>query len=241
MDDEHLNYPVESNIGSDSSTDNQSDDDELFDEIEEEWMQVFHVATTAHSTRDFFTSYELHAGPGMYINHAEGVKDVLRSMKNLPGAFKDLTNFTIHEWNELCDRVLPLISSHARSTGEVQILQGRPAKLTPEERLLNFVLYMKHDNTLTHDSHHWNWSRSSLCDDAYFVASCLNVALEDEIRWPTTEERLQLAAHNPDWPGCVGIIDGTLVKIRRPFHDEDHSTWFNGRKKNVLFEQYSSC
>lgn len=113
------------------------------------------------------------------------MRDVLTSMKNLSDAFKDLTNFTLHEWGELCNHVLPIIRSHARSTGEAHHLQGRPTKLSLEERLLNVVLYMKHDNTVVRDSHKWNWSRSSLCDDAYFVESYLNVALDSEIRWPS--------------------------------------------------------
>ena len=38
----------------------------------------------------------------------------------------------------------------------------------------------------------------------------------------------------PGWwsfSGCIGHIDGTLCKIRRPHRDPLHSRWFNGRKK----------
>ena len=31
--------------------------------------------------------------------------------------------------------------------------------------------------------------------------------------------------------GCIGIIDGTLVKICRPWKNLEHGKWFNGRKK----------
>ncbi|KAL3700924.1 hypothetical protein R1sor_018946 [Riccia sorocarpa] len=77
----------------------------------------------------------------------------------------------------------------------------------------------------------WNWSRSSVNDDALFVSSCINVAAADELRWPTREERRRLAATLPQFPGCIGFIDGTLCKIRRPFQDPLHRNWYNGRKK----------
>ena len=35
----------------------------------------------------------------------------------------------------------------------------------------------------------------------------------------------------PSFPSCIGIIDGTLVKIRRPWKNPEHNKWFNGRKK----------
>ena len=35
----------------------------------------------------------------------------------------------------------------------------------------------------------------------------------------------------PGFPGCIGIIDGTLVKICRPWKNPDHGKWFNERKK----------
>ena len=35
----------------------------------------------------------------------------------------------------------------------------------------------------------------------------------------------------PGFPRCIGIIDGTLVKIRKPWKNPDHGKWFNGRKK----------
>lgn len=56
---------------------------------------------------------------------------------------------------------------------------------------------MKHDNVIDLDSMLWNWSRSVVCDDAIFVALCVNEAIAHEIKWPTIEERRALAAHIP--------------------------------------------
>ncbi len=45
---------------------------------------------------------------------------------------------------------------------------------------------MKHDNVSMNDTFVWNWSKSVICDDVIFIASCINDVIGDEIRWPTT-------------------------------------------------------
>ena len=64
-----------------------------------------------------------------------------------------------------------------------------------------------------------------------FIASCISWALRDEIKWPDAIERQALASMVPNFLGCIGIIDGTLVKICRPWKNPEHAKWFNGRKK----------
>jgi hypothetical protein len=88
-------------------------------------------------------------------------------------------------------------------------------------------MYLKHDNSVTFESALWNWSGTSANDDALFVASCINVAAGDAIRWPTAAERRHLAALIPEFNMCTGFIDGTLVQIRRPHDNSMHANWFN--------------
>ena len=90
---------------------------------------------------------------------------------------------------------------------------------------------MKCDNVITYDSYHWNWSTNSVCDDAIFIASYICKAISDEIRWPNLQERERLGKNLRHFPGCIGFIDGTLVELRRPWHNPNHTKWFNGRKK----------
>ena len=90
---------------------------------------------------------------------------MLGSMRSTPSLFKVLTNFSIEEFDELYHIVCPTISAHARSTGDIRILPGRPSKLNPEQRLLGFLLYMKHDPTTTLPGFLWNWSKSCVIDD----------------------------------------------------------------------------
>jgi DDE superfamily endonuclease len=71
-------------------------------------------------------------------------------------------------------------------------------------------------------------------DDSLFVASAINIALQDEIQWPGAERRNQLSQRLPDFPGCIGHIDNTLCRINRP-DDIEHGRYCNGRKHMYCF------
>lgn len=77
---------------------------------------------------------------------------------------------------------------------------------------------MKHDNVIYLDSMVWNWSRSVVCEDTIFVASCVNEVIANEIRWPSTQERRALADHILQLQGCIGFVDGTHKVIYVTLH-----------------------
>ena len=106
-----------------------------------------------------------------------------------PSLFKILTNFSIPEFAKLCHLVCLTIVAHAQSKGAIRVLSGHPLKLSLEQRLLGFLLYMKHDPTLSFPSFLWNWLKTSLTSDQVFIASCVSWALRDEIRWLNVMER----------------------------------------------------
>jgi hypothetical protein len=164
-----------------------------------------------------------------YVNPDAGVRDVLMTLQHTPDLFKTITNLTAVEVELLSNLVCPLILSTARSTGEKWSAMGRFPKLSPLQRLLHFLLYLKHDNAARYEGFTWNWSKSSSCDDALFVASCINKALEDQLRWPNEPERACWVPESQSYP--VGFKDGKLVEIRPPHNKPRHSRWFNGRKK----------
>jgi hypothetical protein len=208
------------------------DDEWLLDEEDEEASAVFAVLLSILSSTDFlFTCTELEESTQNYVDRTCGVHDQLSVLRAMPSLFKNMTNFTIDEFDELSQNICPLIAVNCRSTGQISSGRGRNPKLSPEQRLLSFILYLKHGNTSVSDGARWNWSSSAMNDDASFVASCVNHALKDEIRWPTASERVLLGQRLENFRGCIGIIDGTLCKIRRPWRDPNHAKWFNGRKK----------
>ena len=92
-------------------------------------------------------------------------------------------------------------------------MDGRRPTLSADQRLLAFVLNLKHYNIATLEASHWNCAKISVSDDAFFISRCINHCLANEIRWPTAEERKKLRQRIPEFPGCIGFIDGTLCKI----------------------------
>ena len=173
-----------------------------------------------------------------YVDRSEGVRDQLTTLRRTPSLFKVLTNFTLEEFEELCCKVCHTIVINARSTGLQKKVSGRPSKLSPEQRVLHFILYLKHDNIVQLEAYGWNYASSSSCDDGIFVASCINEALKEELSWPDAARRRMLGQHLSDFKGCIGHIDGTLVQIRRPsgqLNKTDHRKWYNGRKAMYAF------
>jgi len=105
------------------------------------------------------------------------------------------------------------------------------SKLGPKQRLLCFILFMKHNNVTIYDAFMWNWAKSSLCDDAISIASCINHALVDEIYWPSSFERVTLGNQLHESSGCLRFINETLVEIQKPWKNPKHWTCFNDHKK----------
>lgn len=54
-----------------------------------------------------------------------------------------------------------------------------------------------------------------------------------EIEWPDAERRRQLAGKEPFFYGCIGFIDGTLLRIHRPSNIGEHLSrrYYTRRKK----------
>jgi hypothetical protein len=75
---------------------------------------------------------------------------------------------------------------------------------------------MEHDNGTMYTAFMWNWSKSTKCDDSIFITSCINHAFEDEIKWPTPKEGLNLGLHLQEITKCIGFIDGIFIEICKP-------------------------
>ena len=205
-------------------------------------LAVHGAIVAASSTLDFFNSQDLDDNGQDCVDHDSSVREFLTTVRSTPYLFQTITNFIGEEFEELCKVacpviqlharvVCPVIQLHARSTGEIRGPCGRHPKIQPKQRILNFLMFLKHDNTAAFDFCQWNWAMSSVNDDSLFVASCIGVACKDEIQWPSPQERLDLTHIIPQISACIGFIDGTLCQIRRPFNNAMDSSWFSGSKK----------
>jgi hypothetical protein len=217
-----------------SSESESSETDFEFNSDSELWDSFSFLYRSAIVALDVLASNDTEPLSQQSVNPAYGVRDVYACLSKTPAIFRNMTNFSVEEFEELASLVCPVIALTSRSSGQLK-LAGRPPKLHPAQRLLNFLMFLKHDNSCNHDAFQWNWARSSICDDSIFIAKCIVETCANEIRWPSSVEREKLGRSIPQMPGCIGFIDGTLCRIRRPYNDPDERRWFNGRKKMYCF------
>ncbi len=100
-----------------------------------------------------------------------------------------------------------------RSTGEPHHICGRLSKLTLEQHLLSFILYMKHNNITKYYAFLWNWSKSAINDDRIFIASYINSTIANEIWWPTIEEHQVLAVQLHNSRAALDLLMVLLSKF----------------------------
>jgi hypothetical protein len=72
-----------------------------------------------------------------------------------------------------------------------------------------------------------------ICDDVTFIASCINEAIGDEIKWPTIEEwiTLGLCIYFEFQGYNIRLINGTFIEIKKLWNNDAQKTWFNEHKK----------
>ena len=205
--------------------------------LEHALLVILHQQRALHAvvaSVEAIASEEEPLGDGS-VNALKGKIPRLENLITAHGSlFKSVTGFWPQEFEVLCSTVCPTIVVRARSTRDPRVGAGRPPKLEPRERVLNAILYLRHNSNVRYESHNWNWSRTSLNDDVFFVLEIMSESLSNEISWPNANEGLQSRNTIPELPGCLGHIDGTLCRIRRPV-GPNHKSYYNGRKKLYCF------
>ena len=112
-----------------STSSNSTSSSSLSNNDEEQALLAIQIAI--QTTLELFHRNKWEHGGQDSVSPHEGVRDVLGSMRSIPGLFKVLTNISVEEFDELCRIVCPTISAHARSSGDIRVLPGRPSKLNP--------------------------------------------------------------------------------------------------------------
>ena len=57
--------------------------------------------------------------------------------------------------------------------------------------------------------------------------------MSDEVSWPDYDRRKVLALREPMFYGCIGFIDGTLVRIQRPQLPGEYAQRYYTRRKKM--------
>lgn len=81
-----------------------------------------------------------------------GVTKILNHMREVPTLLKVLTNSKVHKFDELASLICLTNCDNACTTGVERVVSGIPMKLTPEQCLLNFIMYLKHDHVIKYES-----------------------------------------------------------------------------------------
>ncbi|KAL3682553.1 hypothetical protein R1sor_000575 [Riccia sorocarpa] len=82
---------------------------------------------------------------------------------------------------------------------------------------------------------HWGIGVGTLVKYTYRVITALEDALSQEVVWPNREERRRISSafSLKGFPGCVELIDGTLLKLsQRP--KKDGETYFDSKRNYSL-------
>ena len=108
--------------------------------------------------------------------------------------------------------------------------RGRPPKLNYVARLVHLLEWLNTGDTATRRQFNTGWSRSSCDEDRKHVLKAINVALANEIRWPTEEERkMHHSLYDGIFVGCVGILDVTEWAICKPKNSKLENETFSGK------------
>lgn len=88
------------------------------------------------------------------------------------------------------------------------------------------------------ESNRWNVSRSSLCDDWFFICELFCQHLGHELAWPNSARKAELKSREPLFHGCLGFIDRTLIRIQIPSDLETslERCFYTGRKKMYAYQ-----
>ena len=95
------------------------------------------------NTHNYFNTNELDEGDEQAVDLDEGIIDILSQMCEVLPLFKSLTIFGVGELDLFDSLVCPTIPGNARSTGNPRVTSGRPMKLAPNQRLLNFIMLLE--------------------------------------------------------------------------------------------------
>ncbi|XP_050517564.1 putative nuclease HARBI1 [Diabrotica virgifera virgifera] len=120
------------------------------------------------------------------------------------------------------DLAVDLANKYERSHFHYQ--KGDSEKISPLKVIVTFLWFSSNEAAGYRDvSDRFGISISSLHKIVTNVTYFLSNMSRDVIKWPTNEEKVEIERHfrQKEFPGVIGIIDGTHIKINKPQEDPD--------------------
>jgi hypothetical protein len=163
------------------------------------------------------------------VDPSDGARPLYASLLDQPILCKKLTSFTLPCLEALIGRLRPGYSLYSRrasiDAGRLVLRKrkGRTPKLSVEDCVLGALLWYTQSSGRKLDSAtRLNSSKSSIHEDADFVALLTDIYLSDQVRWPTARERqahsAAMAPHVWGLTGCVGFLDSKFFFAARELH-----------------------
>lgn len=129
---------------------------------------------------------------------------------------------------------------------------GDSEKITPFKSIAVFLWFAANEATSFRDvSDRFNITKSTLFKIVRRVAYFLSNLSPTVIKWPDDVEKIEIERHFRihNFPGVVGIIDGTHVRIDKPTEDSDsylnrkhfYSIQVRNNFNFIAFYDYQKC
>ena len=125
--------------------------DEIMQQLEEDTLVVYTMTMVACNTLNLFNLNELEEGGQSIVDPMWELQTCSTACARCMHCSKGLTNFKVHEFDELVSFLYPTIRDNGRSMGVETTMSGMPMKLKPEQCLFNFIMYLKHTNVNSYE------------------------------------------------------------------------------------------
>lgn len=116
------------------------------------------------------------------------------------------------------------LSNRYETSGHYHYQEGDSMKITPLKTILAFLWFAGNQAATFRDvSDRFGITISSLHKIVRRVTYFLSNLSVEVIKWPTNEEQILIEEHfrQNEFPGIIGIMDGTHIKIDKPQDDPD--------------------
>jgi len=152
---------------------------------------------------------------------------------------RKLTHLDDWEFFALAERLQPLIllpRSHNTLTNiNTEGRRGYATggcKADHQHRLFYTLCWLSSGQSFQAMEFYTGCSKTTLCDDIKHILKCIIKALDNELQWPSVEERNEMAHETVGiMEGCIGIIDCTEHRINRPVDSSAERRTFSGKLK----------
>lgn len=169
----------------------------------------------------------IHHPPEMGLGTRVSVLDLFQDLSR--NECKTLIGFTSHEFFALSDIVTPFLLGPRVNA----VAQPRAGKFQPFERLFFLLNWLHSGIEYKVQESYYGYSKSSLQADRIIVLAAINEALNDQIVWPTAEERRDIAGNFfGAFEGCVGILDCTEHRVFKPLDSDTEKRRRSGKLKS---------